>query len=100
LFKIDSNYLKYIVHNYFVIVTLKCIVKDFLYTLKTSKKIATIKKLPILDVYKSPDCLINDINKLTGNSYNIVNLIRFNKGMRELSIYTYIRYIIYSGYIY
>jgi hypothetical protein len=100
LFKISKEYLKYSVFNYIVLLCLKCIVKDFLYTLKTNKKIATIKKLPILDTYSSNDCLIERINYYTGNSYNIVNLIRFNSGMRELSIYTYIRYILYSGYIY
>jgi hypothetical protein len=100
LIKIDSNYLKYSVFNYIVIITLKCIVKDFLDTLKINKKIASIKKSPILEVYKSEDYLIKNINKLTGDSYNLVNLIRFNEGRRELSIYTYIRYIIYSGYIY
>ena len=100
LFKISKDYLKYSVFNYIVLLCLKYIVKDFLDTLKANKKIATIKKLPILDTYNSNDCLINDINKLTGDSYNIVNSIRFNSGRRELSIYTFIRYILYSGYIY
>jgi hypothetical protein len=100
LFKIDSNYLKYSVFNFCVIVTLKYIVKDFLYTLKTNKKIASIRKLPILEVYNSEYYLIERINYYTGNSYNIVNDIRFNQGRRELSIYTFIRYILYSGYIY
>ena len=100
MFKIDSNYLKYSVFNFCVIVTLKYIVKDFLYTLKTNKKIASIRKLPILEVYNSEYYLIERINYYTGNSYNIVNDIRFNQGRRELSIYTFIRYILYSGYIY
>ncbi len=100
LFKISKDYLKYSVFNYCVIVTLKYIVRDFLYTLKTPPK-NTLNKKSTKKVDKlTEEELITKINYYTGNSYNIVNSIRFNSGRRELNIYTYIRYILYSGYIY
>jgi uncharacterized Rmd1/YagE family protein len=100
LFKIDRRYILYTRFNYILLLCLKYIVRDFLYTLKTPPK-NTLNKKSTKKVDKITEReLITKINYYTGNSYNIVNLIRFNQGRRELSIYTYIRYILYSGYIY
>jgi hypothetical protein len=100
LFKIDRRYILYTRFNYILLLCLKYIVRDFLYTLKTPPK-NTLNKKSTKKVDKLTEQeLITKINYYTGNSYNIVNSIRFNSGRRELGVYTFIRYILYSGYIY